>query len=343
MNIRVTPFIERIRELEFVKSVQYAELPEDRDAGIDGVLKVKTPRGTFGFAVLQKNSYLDRTVLNAFLVQAKYRARKQDPQLLFARYLPRPTAERLIDAGVNFVDRAGNMHLVLGTQYARTAIGNREIGRIRDERALTPGKIQLLFALAANEEASGWPVRQLAEEAGLSKSNVAKLRNQLVQEGILQKSGEMRHSVEVEEYLVRGYEQILRPRLLVGRFRSPEANTDEAFKKIKLTLDDLSLRWSLTGGRAAYLLQQFYKGPELGLFLSSPAEQTVRKLRLLPDAHGPILLFRSFGTPSYWKRVEGIEVAHPWLIYSELIRSDDPRAHEAATELKREFLPSWSN
>ena len=30
--------------------------------------------------------------------------------LLFARYIPLPTAQRLMDAGVDFVDLAGNVH-----------------------------------------------------------------------------------------------------------------------------------------------------------------------------------------------------------------------------------------
>jgi hypothetical protein len=36
--------------------------------------------------------------------------------------------------------------------------------------------------------------------------------------------------------------------------------------------------------------------------------------------------------------VEGLWVAHPWLIYAELMYSDDSRAHEAAEELRRERL-----
>jgi hypothetical protein len=32
--------------------------------------------------------------------------------LLLARYIPRPSAERLIESRINFVDQAGNMHLV---------------------------------------------------------------------------------------------------------------------------------------------------------------------------------------------------------------------------------------
>jgi hypothetical protein len=31
-------------------------------------------------------------------------------------------------------------------------------------------------------------------------------------------------------------------------------------------------------------------------------------------------------------------LAPPWLVYAELLSGNDPRAHEAARELRREFL-----
>ena len=108
-------------------------------------------------------------------------------------------------------------------------------------------------------------------------------------------------------------------------------------------LDELSIKWSLTGGLAAYMLQRFYKGTDLTLFVDSFPEPLVRKLRLLPDTNGPITFMRGFGRIAYWKEIRGSTVAHPWLIYSELMRSPDPRAHEAAAELKSEFLKTWSS
>jgi len=52
-------------------------------------------------------------------------------------------------------------------------------------------------------------------------------------------------------------------------------------------LSELPIKWSLTGGLAAYALQRFYKGTDLILFLDSVSDQIVRQLRLLPDANGP--------------------------------------------------------
>ena len=98
------------------------------------------------------------------------------------------------------------------------------------------------------------------------------------------------------------------------------------------------MKFALTGGPAADLLQHFYRGLEVPLFLSETGPVVHQKLRLLPDRSGPVVVFRAFGTPVFWRTVQELPIAHPWLIYAELMDSADPRAHEAAEELRREFL-----
>jgi hypothetical protein len=333
------PYLEKLREIEFVKALRFAGSSGQNDMGIDGVLTIETPRGKFAFSVEHKNSYLDRTVLNAFIVQAKHYAGKR-PLLLFARYVPRPSADRLVQSGVNFLDQMGNIHLALGDNYVRTVLGNKEAPRAIDSKSVTPAKIQLLFTLAG-EGQKEWTVRELAEASGLSKSNVAKLRRQMVDQGILQKKGnlfDLRYRARLEDDLIRGYEQVLRPKLLFNRFRSEEKTTELALGRLRMRLIEHSVRWSLTGGAAAYQLQRFYKGADLILFLENPTQEIARQLRLLPDKEGPITLLRAFGTLPFWHEADGSVIAHPWLIYAELMRSADPRAHEAANELKGEFL-----
>ncbi|HSO75884.1 MAG TPA: type IV toxin-antitoxin system AbiEi family antitoxin, partial [Blastocatellia bacterium] len=74
------------------------------------------------------------------------------------------------------------------------------------------------------------------------------------------------------------------------------------------------------------------------IFVESIPEATLRELRVLPDRNGPLILLRAFGTVPFWKEFRRNTIAHPWLIYCELMYSSDPRAHEAAEQLKAEFL-----
>lgn len=338
----VDPFLDQIRGLPFVRGLDFSRPGHDADSGVDGILKVRTPDGTYSFLIEQKRSYLDRGNLNALIAQSEHAAKsRHQPLLLLARFIPKPSAERLIEAGVNFLDQVGNIHLVLGRNYERTIIGNKQGVAPKDGPRVSPASTQLLFTFATIEQAGTWTVRQLGEASGLSKSNVANVRRQLVDRGILKKSGrifEIRDKSRIEEELLRGYELALRPKLLIGRFRSPQSELDEMLGELSGTFRDLSIRWSLTGGPAAYALQKFYRGVELPVFIDAFSDQLRRRLRILPDKTGPIILLRSFGTVPFWRNTDPFPLAHPWLIYSELMNSPEPRAHEAAEELKREYL-----
>lgn len=338
---QLTPYLERLRALDFVQDVEFSADFARGGSQINGLLRVRTPRGKFTFNVECKGSYLDRALINAVIAQAKYSAEKERrPLLLLARYVPAPSAGKLIAAGVNFLDRAGNMHLTLGKNYERTIIGRREPLRAEDAKAMTAAKAQLLFAFAAYEQAPTWTVRQLAEVSGVSKSSIARQRKQLVDEGILTRGFQLRNAQDLATQLLSAYEQALRPKLLINRFRAAESTAEPIVRKLRETFAKASLKWSLTGGPAAFELQPFYKGPEIPVFVESLSEAVGRELRVLPDRNGPLIFLRAFGTVPFWKEIAGKTIAHPWLIYSELMHSSDPRAHEAAEELKAEFLTS---
>src|SRR6202035_79395 len=106
-----------------------------------------------------------------------------------------------------------------------------------------------------------WSVRQLAEASGLTKSSVAKVRQQLVERGVLRES---KHGLDIsdksrfKDELLRGYEFAGRPKLLIGRFRSSDRDLDDMLASVRKSLADLSIRWSVTGGPAAQALQKFY-------------------------------------------------------------------------------------
>ncbi|HTV83266.1 MAG TPA: type IV toxin-antitoxin system AbiEi family antitoxin [Acidobacteriaceae bacterium] len=338
-NPQYEPQLSQLRSLDFVRSAKIVAFPSGPDSGGDAELTLQTPEGNFRFLVEQKTSYLDRTFLNMLAAQAK----GSEPVLLFARYIPRESAETLMKAGINFVDAAGNIHIRLGNRYERTLVGRRETSKAQDkQRILSPGRIQALFAFAAYPDAAGWTVRQLATAAGISKSAAAQARRQWIADGLLVKGtdGYRRRdpqSPSLHEQLLSGYEQVLRPRLVTGRYRAPVSTPDEVIEHLHRELPPV--RWSLTGGPASFRLNRFYQGLEVPLFFEHLTSEVSRKARLLPDREGAIAILKSFGNLPFWKEMNGIHLAHPWLIYCELMRSSDPRAHEAAEELRSEYLP----
>lgn len=334
-------YLSRIRTLEFVRNAKLAPVPNLGTLRPDGMLTIRTPKGSYVFMIETKSSYLDRSTLNAIITHANLSLKgPKHPVLLFARYVPAPSAEKLIQAGINFVDLAGNMHLTLDNDYVRTVLGNKE-SRGHSDRILTPSRIQMLFVLAAEPESASWTVRDLADASGVSKSNAAKIRQQFIAEGVLSPhKGNLaiRDMKGLEQQLLNGYEQALRPKILIGRFRAQETTDKLLLETFKRVFKEASVAWSLTGGPAVSLLQHFYKGVEMPVFVDRLTDDVQRRLRVLPDRTGPIIFMRSFGSLTRWKKIQGAEIAHPWLIFTELMLSQDPRAHEAAFNLKAEFL-----
>jgi hypothetical protein len=94
----------------------------------------------------------------------------------------------------------------------------------------------------------------------------------------------------------------------------------------------------VTGAPAAFRLQRFYRGEQIPILLGTAPDCLTRDLKLLPDKNGAVILLRGFGTLFPWRVERGLPVAHPWLIYAELLHEGGGRAIEAATEIREKFL-----
>src|SRR5262249_19459241 len=96
---QLSPYLEQLRALDFVKNVEFSSDSKRKAMQADGVLQVDTPKGKFKLLVEFKSSYLGRTHINALITQAKeYAEKHRAPLLLLARYLPAPSAEKLAEA-----------------------------------------------------------------------------------------------------------------------------------------------------------------------------------------------------------------------------------------------------
>ena len=196
----------------------------------------------------------------------------------------------------------------------------------------------VLFALLARPELTTAPIRSLAEAAGVGKTTAAELLQRLKDEGLIlrDKGGRRiaRPTVLMDRWLA-GYADKLRPRLLVGRYRAALSDPLAFEKHVEATLGD-RLNWAWGGAAAGYRLTRHYRG-ETTLLHAAPHPATMqRQLNLLPARDGPIVVL---GVPGPL----GLEgpaphVAHPLLVYTELLVEGDERAREAAEEIRSRYL-----
>jgi len=134
---------------------------------------------------------------------------------------------------------------------------------------------------------------------------------------------------------VAGYADKLRPRLLVGRYRAAAKDPIAFEKHTEATLGD-DLNWAWGGATAGYRLTQHYRSAITTLHVATPPTTMQRQLNLLPAKDGPITLL---GVPGpIGLQGPATHVAHPLLVYTELLVEGDERALEAAAEIRARFL-----
>jgi hypothetical protein len=329
-----------LRRLPFVRSLKYRPIRNSTGLAWSGKLDIQAPEGLFHFVVAAKRGHLTRSSVSHLTAWLQHlpKGRTEDI-LLLTQHVPRAAAESLIQAKVNFADDAGNIHLAAGKAYNWTAIGNPAPALESARRPTSRAELQLLFQFVTHPDSLDWPVRRLEPAAGVGKSRIAQARGQMIEEGLLVRVGKrfrLGPANVLADRLVSGYAQVLRPKLVVGRFRAAEA-PDAFLARLRRGLPS-GVRYALTGGQAADLLQQFYHGPEVSIFVTPWGRTVAQRLRMLPDRDGPITVLNAFGEAVFWEERGKHMLAPPWLIYAELLCSNDARAIEAGAELRREFL-----
>jgi hypothetical protein len=334
--------LDQLRELPFVREVSVVDPPAARRGRSSSGLKVVAPGRTYTFDLEVKRTFLDRALTNAVIAAQTARQEQDLPVFLIARYIPRSTGERLVAAGVNFVDRAGNVNLRLGEQFQASVLGRREPAIETTSHRTGPALVQLFFMSLAEPEAAAWPVRKIADEAGIGKTAAALGLQRLVSLGVLAADRTGHHRLvdrpRLLDDFLGGYAGVLRPHLEIGRFRSPVREPDAFLRGFAETAATANANWAAAGASAAYLLDRFFRTDDVTVFVENFTPVMQRALRLVPDRQGPIALFRSFGRRWQWKVVEGTMVADSLLIYAELLYSEEPRALEAADRIRERFL-----
>jgi hypothetical protein len=332
--------MERLRELPFVKEAMLLP-PPGRNVDAfpptgDGRVRIVTPNATKEFVIEAKRTHLTQTIVDGILAHATRIERK--PWILFAPHVGRPLARYLDEQGANFVDLTGNCRLQIDRRHIAKIEGRPPERRPRQGRGTgVPGQ-QILFALLVQPDLLNVPVRTLAKAAGVAPATAADRIAQLRREGLIHESDHEKRLTMPHRLLdlwIKGYETVVRPKLLIGRYRAQETDPEAFERLIEETLDD-EVTWAFGGGAAAHRLTGYYRGPDTVVHLQQPGFDVAKRLRALRADDGPLILVRAPG-PLAFKGAKPRTVA-PLLVYTELLFAGDKRAREAAGEIERKYL-----
>lgn len=328
--------VKRLEDLPFVEKV--ALLPDvlAKHPLWDGVIRIATTKAKETFVVEVKGTHLTQTIVDGVLAgEDRYDG---NPWLLVAPHVGRPLATYLDERDVNFVDLVGNCRLKIGTQYFAMIEGRPPKRHPHEGRGVGAAGVRVLFALLARPELLNVPVRMIAKDAGVATATAADRLVALAAEGLIHETRGHRKLTDPQRIFdrwLKGYEAILRPKLLIGRYRVQETDPEALERRIEETLGD-DLRWGFGGGAAANRLTKYYRGEETVLHVEEGTRDVAKRLRALPAADGPLILMGAPG-PMAFEGAKPRTVA-PLLVYTELLQGGDKRATEAAAEVKQKYL-----
>ena len=342
--------LERLKAVQPVQVVDLRhDVPGPKGIRYDGELSLKTDRGTFRYIFEVKRNLRPQTVQH-FLVQANlYRKHlaKGTGLLLLSDYVNPSLGHQLREAGINFIDTAGNLFLkrepvlYLYVEGTKPATSTKE----KPTRLFQPSGLTLLFGFLIEPESVNHPYRQLSDANGVALGTVGWVKRNLREQGYLEPIGKDRFRLvrkkELLDRWVHGYTARLRPKMFLGEYRDLTNDLQAVAKAFQLYALEHRLPWGLSGGFGADELLHHYRGNTLTLLVESWRQNdALRELKWLPVVGGPITVLQGF-SPRVFK-ISGNQgrypVVHPLLVYAELLHRGSDREMETARLIYQEFL-----
>jgi hypothetical protein len=261
--------------------------------------------------------------------------------VLAPRVTPRIGAV-LIGHDIDYMDLAGNCHVAPAPDQL-VHVEKKGPERIRGTRTFRPQGYQVLFALLARPELIAEPVREIAVQAGVGKTVAGQTLERLEEEGYIRKTRRGRNLYQPEKLVPRwltGYADILRPRWVLGRFRTPEAGREHLAERVEDYFRNQTeeIAWGFGGTVAADNLTPHYRGREIVVHAERLPADFGHAIRALPAEAGELTVLRAPGPIGY--KGPRPHIVHPLLVYTELMTGDDERAWEAAKMVLEQYLPA---
>jgi len=329
-----------IRKVIVRTPVVFDDLPS-ADLGL--VLETDVGQFTYFGAVKRR---LTPSKLDHWLLLTLPRGRRQRDErkpILFADYVSPGNAQRLREADVDYVDAEGNLliHRPGKLHLLKSGARPRPLAESRPARLFMPSGLQVLFVLLIEATAAEMPYRELAVHSGVALGSVAVIMNELRGKGhLLRRRGGWRlvRRRELLERWVSGYSEQLRPKLLLGVFTAAEKDAASNWRHLREVLHQRDIDAAVTGGLAADELTHHYRGEDLVAFVSKWPKGLLQELRWLPSLTGPITLLREFCPAVRWLSEAKQPLAHPLLVYAELLHSGRERERETARMIHERYL-----
>lgn len=259
----------------------------------------------------------------ANLLLALMARKPEEKLLLITDYVNPVMAEDLKEKKIAFIDAAGNAYINEPPVYVYVK-GNKQLEELPKRaktRAFQATGLKVLFAFFCKPELLNAPYREIAKAADVALGTVGWVLTDLREGGYLVDMGKrgrrLRQKKQLVDRWVTAYPEVLRPKLIIGRYR---ADNDHWWKDADVR--ELHAWWG--GEVAAAKLTRYLKPEFVTVYAKDRPEKLIIKNKLKKDPNGNVEILDAF-----WE-AEDKELAPPLLIYADLIATGDARNLETA-------------
>ena len=295
----------------------------NKDKGIDAIIKI--PKLKLKLYADVKLNLTNQTI--GGIVHMLNDLYAENKVILITRYVTPQLADRLKELKVFFMDTAGNMYINIPDMLLFIK-GNKTKMLPQEEkpvRAFQPAGLQLIYALLCNPGLANKPYRTMAEKANIAHGAVAlavkdlKKLQYLVDMG--EKGRKLKNKKELLQRWVNQYAELLRPKLLEGRYKVEDKDW---WKNQDIT----KYNAQLGGETAAALLTKYLKPEDHTIYIDDNKGKIVLQLRLKNDPKGNVELLKRFWNFNETNKKK--DIVNPILVYADLLATGNNRNIETA-------------
>ncbi len=248
---------------------------------------------------------------------------QKEGAVVIAGYITPGVKDQMRQQAVNYLDAAGNCFIRFKDLFL--FIENQKITPLRekpDGKLWTAGGLKYIWAILRDPDLINESYRVQAERAGAALGAIGGFLAGLQKEAYIAATGRGRlleKTKELEEKWTTLYPRILKPKLLMGSFRFAHQTIPKNLPKEML--------WG--GEPAAQIYTGYLKAEIYTIYTWLDKERSMKKLQLLPDPAGKVLLYEGF-----WRReFNGDQVVPEAMLYADLVGTGDSRNMEAARRI----------
>lgn len=325
--------LDALRE-KFALSDDMVFRKENAESGLfDAVVRIMK----IDFLCEIKNN-ITTTSFNTILNRIKAKADSR-PVLLVARYISPTLFNELAANGINALDCAGNCYIRYMEEgnliFQLSNKGEKNIFmKKKSYPAFQDSGIKVIFYFLNNPVNVNKPYRDIKDATGVSLGTIKNVMDELIASRyilVTEKGRFLKNRKELLEQWVINYNQVLKPKLLLGKmsFRSNEHRRNWVTMKLPE-----GMYWG--GESGAQLVDSYLEPGSFDIYTDIPTANLMKTGFVRQDENGEISVYQKF-----WHWRTGNRLVPLVLIYANLMGSGNSRCLEIAQRLLNNELKDF--